>query len=237
MTIKTKALTLKAAGRPFGASLLVCVAALAVGPWSPWSEALQFERAAIARGETWRLFTGHLTHGSWDQLLWEVGAFALLAPLCMRQNPWKFYVCLAASAPVVSFAIWAGRPELETYRGLSGIDSALFTMLSLQLLQASLRERRWFHFHARAAILFFFAAKLAYESLTGGTVFVRGGAEPVALAHVAGAAVGAVVALAVRPEFLRRLRRSEEGSGPRGREAPFGCAPDPALAIPPVENG
>lgn len=42
-----------------------------------WTETLEMNRAALAQGEFWRLYTGHLTHFSADHLKWDLAGMAL----------------------------------------------------------------------------------------------------------------------------------------------------------------
>jgi hypothetical protein len=94
---------------------------------------------------------------------------------------------------------------VTAYRGLSGIDSALFALLLWQ-------ERR-----SRLAILcaVAFAAKIAFEVFAGATVFVaRMGTDvvPVPIAHVAGA-MTVVLGISPLPNPLPTAMRLLRGEG------------------------
>src|SRR5687768_5242432 len=94
---------------------------------------LQYDRAAIAAGEVWRLVAGHWAHYSLDQLFWDVLAFAALGLACERKGSARFLVCVVTSTLAISFSVWLLLPGMQIYRGLSGVDSALFTLLIADL--------------------------------------------------------------------------------------------------------
>ena len=192
--------------RPFLASirLTLLLAAAAVGAWLAPGVAplLQYDRSAISHGELWRLLTGHLTHWTADHLLWDALVFLLAGAACERAGRRRYAALLASSALAGSAAVWVGLPAMQTYRGLSGIDTALVAFLTATRLRG-----RW----ATAGISLLLL-KLAVEAATGATAFVApGGFAPVPLAHAAGAAVGFAFG-------LRNLHRpNPRGTSPLSR--------------------
>ncbi|MFQ5654950.1 MAG: rhombosortase [Planctomycetota bacterium] len=191
-----------ARGRPLRSPLLAPAAVLAaalVALLPDAAEALQYDRVAIAAGEWWRVVTCHWTHLSVDHLIWDAAALGILGWLCERRDPRAFRWCLFSAACAIPLAIAIAAPELRHYRGLSGIDSALFMMLAVGIIRdaspgaaggGASRPR------ARAAglLVLLFLAKVIYEVATASTLFVdsaAAGMVPVPLAHLVGAAVGA----------------------------------------------
>jgi len=159
---------------------------------------LELDRAAVAAGEFWRVVSGHLTHWTLSQLLWDGVVFAALGWLCWSEDRKLFWRTLVASTLGVSAAVLWLQPEIGTYRGLSGIDAALFAALTTTATRGLWRERR-----ARAALgvalaASSLAAKIAWEIATR-TAFFAGdlgeGVVPLPLAHAAGAAAGCAAAL------------------------------------------
>ena len=75
-------------------------------------------------------------------------------------------------------------PDIESYRGLSGLDSALFTLLVISNLDRRLS--------LGVGFLAAFLLKTAYEMATGATVFVSSSPDiaSVPLAHAVGALMG-----------------------------------------------
>lgn len=156
---------------------------------------LQFDRAAVAHGQVWRFFTAHLTHFGDDHLRWDLLAFVVLGSLAEGISRTAFLTTLGAAAPIITAGVWASQPQFATYRGLSGIDSALFGVVVASLFVAGWRDRHRFSIAIGGLALAGFAAKCAFELTTGGTVFVdTGGAfAPVPLAHLLGMLTGVAV--------------------------------------------
>ncbi|HEX2834003.1 MAG TPA: rhombosortase [Thermoanaerobaculia bacterium] len=138
--------------------------------------------------EPWRIVTCHFTHWSHEQLAWDALAFAGLGIACMRNNLRAFHATLLASLLLIPIAVHVLTPHVTAYRGLSGIDSALFALLLVQSRRSPLA----------LACALGFVAKIAFETFTGGAVFASNmGADVVALpvAHLAGASIGTIVAI------------------------------------------
>jgi rhomboid family GlyGly-CTERM serine protease len=157
-------------------------------------DAWQLERDAVRAGEAWRVLTCHLTHWSADHFVWDVLTFAVLGALCESWSRTRFAVATMAGALAISASVWLGLPELHTYRGLSGIDCALFALLATLLI----RERRATPAATIGSLLLAAAfLKVTYELVTGTTLFVDGaaGVTPLPLAHVAGGLTGIAVGL------------------------------------------
>lgn len=191
------------AGLPIATAALTL---LAIGIWlvPGASELLEYRREAIASGEFWRAITGHVTHWNADHLLWDALMFAVLGALVERTSRRAFLATCALSAAAISATLWFCQPGLELYRGLSGVDSALFVFQAGWLVCESLRERRRAAAILPTVALAGFAAKIGYELVTGATLFVdsaAAGFAPLPLAHVIGAAVG----LLTLGAFVRKL--------------------------------
>lgn len=138
-------------------------------------------------GELWRIATCQFTHWSYEQLAWDGLSFLALGIACARRDRRSFHATLFASLVGVPLAVLAFAPHVSAYRGLSGIDSALFALL------LATESRR-----CSLATLFAagFLAKIVFEALTGATVFVQElgpGVVAVPVAHIAGAAIGVTV--------------------------------------------
>jgi rhomboid family GlyGly-CTERM serine protease len=156
---------------------------------------LQFDREAVIHGQVWRFFTAHLTHFGGNHLRWDLFAFIVLGTITERISRRGFQTTLGLSAGVITLGVWMVQPQFTTYRGLSGIDSALFGFVVSGVLVAGWRERHQFSIAVGGLALAGFATKCAYELVTGGTVFVETGDAftAVPLAHLLGAAAGAGV--------------------------------------------
>ncbi len=204
----------------------IMLAAVLVQCSTGLAEALQWQRSAGA-GIGW--LTSHLCHWSWNHLAWDMFAFGLLSLLSLRVAPSRYGFSLLAAAMLIPLEITINQPMLDTYRGLSGIDCALFGLVVAALWQQPSGDRRGH----RARIMAMlggggFLAKTLYELTTGSTLFVEAGPEPfvpVISAHLVGFFCG-VVAVVAKPIHPSRSRHREssmaaghEGSRLR-RQAP-----------------
>lgn len=177
--------------------------------------ALQFDRDVIAAGEFHRLLTGHLAHWSFDHLLWDVLVYAALGAVAEALHRRRTLACLLASSLAISAAVWLFLPDMTLYRGLSGLDSALFALIAATILHQSLAERRRTQAAAAGLALLAILAKTLAELATGSAFFVDANAAgfiPVPLAHLVGALVG--VATALWPTVALRLPRVWRTSNP-----------------------
>lgn len=136
--------------------------------------------------------TCHLCHWSWSHLGWDLFAFALLSFLSLHFRPSRYLACMILAALLIPLEIQINQPALVAYRGISGIDSALFGLVVAALWQQSpVKVGRWLA--AIAGICFL--GKTLYEQVTGMTVFVDGASMfvPVPSAHLVGFVTGAAV--------------------------------------------
>jgi len=196
---------LENAARRFGSvSLLLLPAALIIYLLPELTTWLQFDRQTIAAGQWWRIASCHWTHWSWDHLFWDALAFGLLGIMCEAKSRRRFLECLLGSVLLIPLAVWIFLPDMQTYRGLSGLDSALFVLLALEVLVESYSASQWRWVAVASACLLAFVAKISFELASDMAVFVdcSNGMIPVPLAHIAGAFVGAAVILRERGRAL-----------------------------------
>lgn len=174
---------------------------------------LQFERVAVDGGQWWRLLTAHFTHWSGGHLLWDLVMFAVLGALCEAADRVRCVAVVLGSALVIAFTVWLVLPDLVTYRGLSGIDSALFALLSVTMFRKLWAERNLVGIGLVTLLAAGLAVKIGYELATGRAFFVDSASAsftPVPPAHAVGAAVGIIGAVIPLP--LNRSSRSDERS-------------------------
>ena len=197
------------------ASLFLAAAAAVVFLWPGLAMHLQYDRAALAAGEAWRLVAGHWAHYSLDHLFWDVLAFAALGVACERKGSARFLVCVVTSALAISFSVWLLLPGLQIYRGLSGVDSALFTLLITDLWDEQRQTGQVRSQVIAALCLVAFLLKIAFEVRTGRNIFVSGldaGTVGVPLAHIVGAGCGLLVGscsrLMLRSSHIRQWSSS-----------------------------
>jgi rhomboid family GlyGly-CTERM serine protease len=152
---------------------------------------------ALAR-ELWRGISCHWAHWNGNHLFWSAGTFLVLGARCERAHRQQFLYCLVLSALAIPIALWRYMPELATYGGLSGLDSALFALLAVQVLRDKWNQgdRYWLAVGVLCALAF--AAKVGYEFHTAQTLFAEPttAMSPVPLAHLVGGSVGTLVGIA-----------------------------------------
>lgn len=192
--------------------------ALVIALHEPLAAALAFERA-VEWSEPWRIVTGHLAHWSTDHALWDIATFAALGAVAERRGRGRFLGCVGATALLVTAGVALLQPELTAYRGLSGIDSALFVLVFGLLWRDARCERDAKHAAVLAVALAAFALKVAWEAMTGATVFTSAAQfTPVPLAHAIGGVVGGLGALwphhGQRPSVRYRPLDKSAPSGP-----------------------
>lgn len=180
-------------------TLALVATAVAVHLVPSANEWLQFDRAALLRGEWWRWLTAHLTHFGANHLGWDVAVLFLLGWRAEHESRRRCAGAIVLAAIAITPAVWFWQPQFATYRGLSGIDSALFGLLAISLLRSETRTARL----VGAIALAGFAAKCVLEIATTETVFASGTTyAPVPLAHVIGLVAGIVAGLPLRSPSL-----------------------------------
>lgn len=187
---------------------------------------LSLDRAAVESGQLWRLLTGHWVHWSAEHLGWSllvffaVGAFWEKTGWEKTGRRYGLLICTVGSALLISLAVWFLQPELESYRGLSGIDCALVTGAACDALGRAWRQGQRALTGALLLTLMGYTLKVGYEMATGGTVFVgntvfvdteSASFAAVPLAHLVGGGFGCLVGgwLAVVDQ-VRKLPLAEQ---------------------------
>lgn len=153
------------------------------------SDWLRFERAPIARGEIWRLLTGHLIHEVEQLAVLDLTALALFGVYVERVSRRLLGGVLLVSALVSSLAVFF-LTDYERYVGSSALVSGLLVAAALSVLRSS---RGGAGRLLALTLIALFALKIALE-LHGSWPAALGGLppgyEPVAAAHLGGALGG-----------------------------------------------
>ena len=178
-----------------GVSLTLFLVAILVFLWPRLTILFQYDRAAVLGGELWRVLTCQWTHWNFSHVVWDALMFLALGALCEQVRRATFMACVAVSAVLIPIAGAVVLPQMPYYRGLSGLDSALFVLLAVQLIRMN-RSRDRVIATAAATGLGAFALKTVYECVTGSIIFVQPEFvfTPVPLAHIVGGAIGLVIA-------------------------------------------
>lgn len=165
---------------------------------------LVYDRAGVAGGELWRLWTGHLVHFSFTHLAFNLAALLPAAWIVESRERGRIGIVLLCAAPAIGVALFLGEPGIREFGGASGLSLALVTYLALRGLHDSGPFRL-----ICASALVIVCGKLAAESLWGWSTSDwerEAGFVAVPLSHLTGAAAGAACA-AWRAGALLPLRR------------------------------
>ena len=184
------------AWHPWGVTLLVVAIALLAAGIPGASSGLQYDRSLIGQGQWWRLVTSHWVHWTPDHLTWDLLAFAALTAAAIRLSRGRALATVALASCLIPVCIWVFNPELVRYRGLSGLASALYVLVVLEVWGRIPRGESRGKGVVAWLLLVGFAAKVVYELVSGNTLFVESmgeGIRAVPLAHGVGGAIGAVV--------------------------------------------
>lgn len=148
----------------------------------------------ITLADSYRVFTCHLLHWSSNHLLWDLAMFTTLGAIAETNMPRRYRWTLVVSALLIPAGVVLHHPEMETYRGLSGIDTALFGLIVADLLGRRLIERNWKSAFWFSLLLFGLLAKMLAETLAGTNIFVSDTSfVPLPVAHLIGAVIGLVI--------------------------------------------
>jgi len=179
-------------------TLLAGAAALLlfIGPVE-WSLGLQLDRSDWGIRTVWQSITGHLTHWNGNHLAWDLAVFGMVGAFVEIRSRRVLLRLILLSGAAISLAVLAWLPEIQYYRGLSGVDMALVGYWLCVQLKESRSVRRWMWGIGLALSV----AKPLVEIILGEAMFVTdlgAGVSNVPLAHLVGAGVGVAIACADR---------------------------------------
>jgi len=171
------------------------------------AQSLQLDFNAVADGEWWRIWTGHLTHFGVQHLGWDLLMFIGLAGACEHRFPRGVFPALALMAGGISLTVRLFCPEVSTYRGLSGIDTGLFVWFAGTQWWQSVTDRDTFGSLVWSLPCVGLVGKLFYEAVTGQTLFVDSDHFiPLVESHLAGVFIGALICLYGRSVSITSVR-------------------------------
>ncbi len=155
------------AGRASSASLAFAALALLIFLIPGASSYAQLNRETLHGFQIWKLFSSHFAHWSFDHLLWDLITFLALGIYCEKTSRKSLLATLGISATIVSLTFLLYETDLTYYRGLSGIDSALFGLALTQISTLSITGKQISLIATTG-----FLAKLTYELITQTPIFV-----------------------------------------------------------------
>ena len=157
---------------------------------------LYFSATDIARGETWRLITGHFMHADTQHLFWNCLGLLVLGTLIERYSRFILWAALCAGIASVSVLLLTPFSQLDYYCGLSGV---LNTLLLLALWLEWRRTRSWLVILIGCGSI----AKVIIELTSGSSIVTHISWPPYAWSHLAGLAGGLIVISGLPVPFSR----------------------------------
>ncbi len=141
--------------------LATALAALVIQSQPAWRPVLLYDRAAISRGEWWRVWTGHLVHFGWPHFIADTGLFVILGYMVGVRPARLFALVLFLLPAVISAAVYFFAPSLTRYGGLSAVDLALLLFVAGQGWQRNWKDWFW------PAVLAIYVGEIVLESTVG----------------------------------------------------------------------
>lgn len=154
-------------------------------------EALLFDRAALAEGQLWRLWTGHWIHFSSSHLFWNVAALVISGAWLEAVRPGWMLRYTALAAPLISIGLLVFEPNMTNYGGLSGLGTGIVAQLGFCLV-INRENDRW----AGIGILVLVAIKLWHDSAQGTALLSNFASTEIVMAptsHLIGALLALVI--------------------------------------------
>ncbi|MGA3159227.1 MAG: rhombosortase [Steroidobacteraceae bacterium] len=173
----------------YGVALLLCLSLCALPSLGAdaWLRALRYERVALLQGQYWRLFSAHLVHLDAHHLLLNAAGLLLLWMIFAREfSGREWLLVVLCSVGTIDAGLWWLSSHVYWYAGASGVLHGVWAAGAC----ASLWRRERFGILLAAVLV----GKLAYEHFLGPNP-LDAGLPVVSIAHIYGAAGGALAAL------------------------------------------
>ncbi|AOS46152.1 Rhomboid family protein [Lacunisphaera limnophila] len=145
------------------ATFLFALLALVVQLVPAWRAGLLYDRPALAAGELWRLWTGHLVHFGWPHFLVDAGLLLIVGWFAESRHPAFTRLGLWLMPAFVSGCLYAFEPAMLRYGGLSALNLGLLVYVAAQGWRRDWTDWFW------PAVLLAYVAELFFEHYRGGT--------------------------------------------------------------------
>ena len=142
--------------------LLVALASLVIQFFPAWRSTLLYDRAAIAQGEIWRIWTGHLVHFGWAHLLVDAGLLLIVGWIAANQHPRFMRLALGLMPAFISASMYWLEPGLARYGGLSAFNLGVLLYLAAQGWRRDWTDWFW------PAVIAIYIGEMVYEHYRGG---------------------------------------------------------------------
>ncbi|HWA26468.1 MAG TPA: rhombosortase [Lacunisphaera sp.] len=172
--------------------LLVALASLIVQLFPEWRPTLVYDRADIAAGQFWRIWTGHVVHFGWAHLFVDAGLLLIVGWISENQHPWFTRIGLVAMPAFISGCMFWLEPGMARYGGLSAFNLGVLLYIAAQGWRRDWTDWFW------PAVIAIYVGEIIFEYYRGGQgggairfddpdVHVATGAHLAAAVYVVGA--------------------------------------------------
>lgn len=186
------------------ASVLLILGLGLLGDWvNPW---LEYQRDAIARGQWWRLLTGHMVHLGFVHTVMNLAACLIIVETFKPLASLWWYWWLAQLALFISGGFLLFDANLGFYAGLSGVVHGLLVMAAIEAFAC-----RQIPGYLSVVLLVAVVFKLAYEASPwyhADYLQSYMGAPVITHSHLYGAIGGLLLGL---QQLLKRIKRQQSG--------------------------
>ncbi len=189
--------------RPPWIYLTLALIALAIQLVPAWRDLLLYDRAALVKGEWWRIWTGHLVHFGWPHFIADAGLFLILGWLLDAQHAWFSRLGLVLMPAFISAILYWFDPSMSRYGGLSAVNLGLLLYLALQGWRRDWADWFW------PAVLLIYVGEVIFEIAKGGRgggliSFDDPGVRVATSAHLASAAYALLAWVIARPRQMKK---------------------------------
>lgn len=176
-------------GERYIVTLLIAVSCIilylnqSLSNWAVWQRADPFG---------FQVWISHFSHWSGGHLFWDLLMFTCIGAIIEAVDRRLLIRILLISPVLIIGSTWLMENHLN-YRGLSGLDCALYAALIVIAIQ-----RTWISYPSGYLLIGLLLGKCAYEIFTGNTLFVSdlpGNVTAVPWAHLSGAVAGVLIAI------------------------------------------
>lgn len=145
-------------------------AALALGAffWPGAAADFGYDRAAVLRGEWWRLATGHWVQANLRELGWNLAVLTAASLWAESLAPRRLRLLLLLAPWGIGAALFVLDPQLEYYHGLSAVVIAVLGFLTLTQLRTKTPDP-WFW----RSVLAVLVLKIVVEFAAGRPTFAQ----------------------------------------------------------------
>ncbi len=127
-----------------------------------WRQPLLYDRAALAQGEFWRLWTGHFVHFGWPHFLIDTGLLCILGWLVGKPHRCFLGLALLVMPLFISASMYLLEPTVIRYGGLSAVNLGILLYAALQGWRRDWTDWFW------PAVLLVYVGELVFEYYRGG---------------------------------------------------------------------